>query len=460
MKQFLLNGPSSFNPIKTDTMNEPEVVAIRNGGKQEGLHEALAAEEIYSHLARIFASPAFRGSKRCHRFLDYVVRQTLDGKASTLKERTLAVEVFDRSPSWDSGDDTIVRVGAREVRKRLAQFYTSPEGAAEKIRIELHSGTYVPEFTCIEPDPVMHEPVLKPAELPVIGESAAVLVPIYDQPARRARVLWPVGLLLFCAVLLGAAFVFGAKPSLFDQFWAPFWKAPDAVLVAMANPLVYQPSYRASHLNNAKLGPNPMLEQRVLQLPPDELNGSDMIPVADQFVGFGDAVVATQVAALLASHRKETRLRLGSKVQFEDFREAPSVLIGGFTNAWTVEFTHKLRFHFGYDAHGVVSILDSAHPAQAWGIPEKKADGSSPEDYILVCRLANSPSGKTMVIAAGITMFGTEAAAHFLTAPDRINDALRRIGQNWQTRNVEIIFHAKVIDNSPSASEVVASYVW
>jgi hypothetical protein len=31
-----------------------------------------------------------------------VVRQTLEGKTSTLKERTLAVEVFDRSSSWNS----------------------------------------------------------------------------------------------------------------------------------------------------------------------------------------------------------------------------------------------------------------------------------------------------------------------------------------------------------------------
>ncbi len=131
-------------------MNGSGVVAIPNGGKEEGLHEELAAEEVRSHLARIFASPAFRASKRCHRFLEYVVTQTLEGKAATLKERTLAVEVFDRSSSWDSGDDTIVRVGAREVRKRLAQFYTSPEGAAERIRIELHSGSYVPEFSCVE----------------------------------------------------------------------------------------------------------------------------------------------------------------------------------------------------------------------------------------------------------------------------------------------------------------------
>ena len=436
------------------------MAAIPNGGKEEGLHEELGAEEIRLHLARIFASPAFRASKRCHRFLEYVVMQTLDGKASTLKERTLAVEVFDRSSSWDSGDDTIVRVGAREVRKRLAQFYTSAEGASERIRIELHSGSYVPEFTVVEPGTGLPETSLRPAESLPASALTPLLVSTVEPQQRGRRVLWPIGLLLLCAVLLGVALVAGSRQSPFDQFWAPFWNAPNPVLVAMANPLVYHPSYRASRLNNAKLGPNPMLEQRILQLPPDELNGSDMVPVTDQYVGFGDAAVAMQVAALLAGHRRETRLRLGSKVEFDDLHEGPAVLIGGFTNRWTLEFTRKTQFHFGHDAHGAVAILDAAHPGHAWSIPEKKADGSAPQDYILVCRLANSPSGKTVIIAAGITMFGTEAAGHFLTAPDRLNEALQRIGQNWRMRNVEIVFHAKVIDNSPSASEVVASHVW
>lgn len=389
-----------------------------------------------------------------------MVNQTLEGNAPTLKERTLAVEVFDRSASWDSGDDTIVRVGAREVRKRLAQYYTSPEGALEKIRIELHSGSYVPEFVLTEPSAVLPEAALKPREQAPLTDFSPRLIPIGAGHLKHTRSLWPVGLLVLCAVLLGIALVFGAKPTPFDQFWAPFWHSSDPVLVAIANPLVYHPSDRATRLNDEKLGPSPVAGQRPLQLLPDQLNGSDTIPVQDQYVGFGDAAVASQVFALMAQHSKEARLRFGSKVDFDDFREAPAVLIGAFTNRWTIEFTQKLRFHFGYDAHRAFSILDAAHPSKAWSIPEKKADGSSPEDYILVCRLANSPSGKVMIIAGGLTMFGTEAAGHFLAAPDRLNDALRRIGHNWQHRNVEIVFHAKVIDNSPSASEVLASYVW
>ena len=44
------------------------------------------------------------------------------------------------------GEDTIVRVGAREVRKRLAQYYVTSEGSASSILIELPPGSYAPEF--------------------------------------------------------------------------------------------------------------------------------------------------------------------------------------------------------------------------------------------------------------------------------------------------------------------------
>ncbi len=433
---------------------------VNGAGSLGSLHDELAAEEILSHLKRIFASPAFRTSKRCHRFLDYVVTQTLSGKASTLKERTLAVEVFDRSSSWDSGDDTIVRVGAREVRKRLAQYYTSPEGIAEKIRIELHSGSYVPEFTTAE-RLLSGTEILTPAAAPLLPSSVPNPVVLPDKDtARIPRSIRLLSAFIFCVIVGGIFLTPRFRPSLFDRFWAPLLKSSDPVLVVIANPLVYHPSDRATLLNDRHLGPAPLPEQRALELPPAALNGSDMIPVQDQYVGFGDASVATEVFALLAKHSRDARLRFGSKIEFDDFRGTPSVLIGAFTNRWTAEFTQKMRFHFGYDPHGSFAILDSANPSHTWSIPEKNADGSSPEDYFLVCRLANSPSGKLMIIAAGITMFGTEAAGHFLTNPDRLADALRHLGQSWQKRNVELVFHAKVIGNSPSASELVAFHVW
>src|SRR5450432_2007999 len=108
-----------------------------------------SADEIHRQLRSILASPAFHGSKRCQQFLEYVCDKSLSGEMGALKERTIAIEVFGRPPQSDLGEDTIVRVGAREVRKRLAQFYVTPEGIASEIRIDLHPGAYSPEFTCV-----------------------------------------------------------------------------------------------------------------------------------------------------------------------------------------------------------------------------------------------------------------------------------------------------------------------
>jgi hypothetical protein len=79
-------------------------------------------EEVQDQLRTILASPAFHGSKRCQQFLEYVCEKSLGGEAGALKERTVAIDVFGRQPQSELGEDTIVRVGAREVRKRLAQF--------------------------------------------------------------------------------------------------------------------------------------------------------------------------------------------------------------------------------------------------------------------------------------------------------------------------------------------------
>src|SRR5215813_1008563 len=79
---------------------------------------------VRAELERILASPAFRGSRRCCRFLEYSVQHVLQGNAQEeLRERSIGIEVFQRPPDYDTAEDAIVRVTANEVRKRLAQFY-------------------------------------------------------------------------------------------------------------------------------------------------------------------------------------------------------------------------------------------------------------------------------------------------------------------------------------------------
>ncbi len=104
-------------------------------------------EEIAEQLRSLLASPTFHGSKRCQQFLEYVCDKSLAGEIGALKERSIAIDVFGRHLDEEGhAEDTIVRVSAREVRKRLAQYYVTPEGAAAAILIELPSGSYAPRF--------------------------------------------------------------------------------------------------------------------------------------------------------------------------------------------------------------------------------------------------------------------------------------------------------------------------
>lgn len=103
-----------------------------------------AGTEFPAELQRVLASAAFKPSRRHRRLLEYLVRHAAEGRAAALKESVLAAEVFDRPlATFDPVRDTIVRVEARRLRQRLAQYY-GDEGAQALVRIGLPVGSYVP----------------------------------------------------------------------------------------------------------------------------------------------------------------------------------------------------------------------------------------------------------------------------------------------------------------------------
>jgi len=96
-----------------------------------------------SELERILSSEEFRGAPRLSRFLSYVVERSLAGDAQGLKEYAIGLEVFDRLPTFDPSTDSIVRVQARRLRRRLDDYYAGV-GALNVHRIEIPTGGYIP----------------------------------------------------------------------------------------------------------------------------------------------------------------------------------------------------------------------------------------------------------------------------------------------------------------------------
>jgi TolB-like protein len=108
-----------------------------------------AADAVRAQLERVLASAGFANSGRLSRFLRFVVERTLDGEGDQLKEYRLGTEVFDRPSDYDPRLDSIVRVEARRLRSKLAEYYGGP-GQGDPIVIRVDKGSYTPEFSAPE----------------------------------------------------------------------------------------------------------------------------------------------------------------------------------------------------------------------------------------------------------------------------------------------------------------------
>jgi hypothetical protein len=132
---------------------------------------------VRAELNHLLESAAFRGSKRCREFLEYIVEHTLSGPSGTLKERSIGVELFQLPPDFDTGQHTIVRVTANELRKKLAQHYLAENGSYHPVRIELPPGSYSAEFRWEAPRAEPRVPAhLSGWPRPAIACAAAVLL--------------------------------------------------------------------------------------------------------------------------------------------------------------------------------------------------------------------------------------------------------------------------------------------
>lgn len=100
---------------------------------------------IRAQLGRILSSEDFDASERNRRFLEYVVGETLAGRAVRIKAYSIATAVFGRDESFDAQVDPIVRIEARRLRRALEHYYLT-SGAEDPVRITIPTGAYVPAF--------------------------------------------------------------------------------------------------------------------------------------------------------------------------------------------------------------------------------------------------------------------------------------------------------------------------
>ena len=409
---------------------------------------------IREQLQRLLSHPLFANSKRYPALLAYTVEQTLLGNAAELKERSIGIEVFGRAPTYDANADPVVRITAGEVRKRLSLYYYDSAPSGELV-IELPIGSYVPTFrmpeSAAEPISIAEDP----ANSPYIEPSP--VTSHLPQPPRAPRrlVRWLMGATILVAGCI-VGLVAGLRihppptpepPSNLDRFWEPF--------TSSANPTTFCLGEPAKNIDMDSLDS--------FEAPVSAPSQPQKLYVRLHLSGnlaLADVITLTRTAAAFEAHHKAFRVQPASEASFAQLRAGPIVLIGAFDNIWTLRVTQKLRF--GFESKDGVALLvdrksqDKTTWATAWDLPYQKLS----RDYAIVARIHDNTTGQPVIIAAGISEEGTEAAGEILYNPLYLDRLLAKAPANWEKMNMEAVIETQVIEGHSGPPNILAVETW
>lgn len=151
-------------------------------------------------LQRLLSSEYFDRAPGLARLLQYVCEKYFAGEEEQVKEYNIAIEALGRGPDFDQKKDSIVRVEAHRLRKRLHEYYTSA-GAEDPVQITIPEGRYIPRFVYRDT-----------AQLQLVKDTA-VHVPVGEIRRTKDRVRVGAVSLLLIALALMAWQYFPGQPS-------------------------------------------------------------------------------------------------------------------------------------------------------------------------------------------------------------------------------------------------------
>jgi hypothetical protein len=426
---------------------------LRGGASSDAqLHPAQVREE----LRRVLASPEFVSSERGRTFLTYIVESRLEGGLDRLKERTIGVEVFGRDLSYDTGQDAIVRVSAKSVRKRLNDYYSrlEAEGQEQGFRIFIPQGSYVPEF-----------PWVREAPAGVVAEPAAAV-----GASRRGWLAWAA--MLGLLVVLAAVCVYLAVD---NRRLRLTQRAPQGIAVLPWSAVASQTDARIV-LTDANFTLHRSFERRSMTLAEyvslkwlQDLREREpmALPLTGiQYTSVVSAKTAARVSSLLEKAGCAAFIYGSRQLQISDFKEErPLILLGAApSNPWVELFIDKLNF--------VPYVYINQDASQTWknrsplpGEPREYVASRNAESpataYALIALLPNLGNKGPVMIIAGTSAEATEAAGEFVVDIPRLTEELRKRGidPNSRPKHVELLLKVISISQGPRQFDVVAHRV-
>jgi Malectin domain len=110
---------------------------------------ATSVELEQEEVRRILEDGVLAKSPRLAKFFCFICERYFAGRSEEIKEYSIALEALGRPSDFDPKKDSIVRVEAHRLRKRLEEYYKGP-GAGHVLHVVIPSGQYRPQFVLRE----------------------------------------------------------------------------------------------------------------------------------------------------------------------------------------------------------------------------------------------------------------------------------------------------------------------
>ncbi|HKQ75398.1 MAG TPA: hypothetical protein VJ810_16985 [Blastocatellia bacterium] len=437
-------------------------------------------------MDRILHGRALHGSDSLKAFLRFIVGRSIENQEGQLKEYVIATEVFGRGSDFDSRVDSVVRVQAGRLRTKLHEYYET-EGKDDGVILLLPKGQYSPVFSYAQKkedgindsgesasgaalainavaNPKEESGVTSTVydngstnEAPPVFSRGVVIEspPIGNPPPRR----WQVATLSLAliAVLFGAlALIYRARAvemaeSLandasvtqaandaldrreVEPLWGDLLRSSEPILIVYSNTLFQGTVEDGMKLFKPLDAPGSSLGSP--SIPQSETEQSKE-PVTELYTGIGEVMGSYFLGDFFARMGHASRVKRSLLLTWEDLKTENIVVLGSpAENFFLRDLPQQQDLIFkpmpddnGNKSFGIINTNPQSGEQRRY---LAKQDGPSrsqiSEDYAVVSLLQGLDGKKRMLILAGITTHGTQAAVEYVTKPDYIRDLIKNL---------------------------------
>jgi hypothetical protein len=400
-------------------------------------------------IEKIVSSRVLHGSESLCKMLRYLAEHAVDHPGASLKEYQIATEVFGRPADFDPQSDSTIRVQAGRLRQKLAEYYAG-EGAEDQIIVDLPKGSYGVSFH--HRTPVLAKPVSRPWQEPGRGEASRGV-------ARK----WIVAVMVLSVLLIAAVIVIASLletqnvgkaspavdsepvPAAFRVFWNGLFSGTEGPWVIFSN---------AGFVGRPETG------MRYFDAAHDTRPGV----ILDHYTGVGEVLAVHDLDYVFGLLHRRIRVKRGSLFSLDDVKNNDLIFVGSPAENLTLrEIPNTQEFVFQRLISGPRKgdlAVTNVHPQPNEPTTFLASPSPQPltEDYAVIGFLKGLDPARSVLILAGTTTMGTQAAAEYVCSPNSVQELLQRlsVSNTGELKPFEAVLRVKVTRGVPVETQLVA----